>query len=236
MPATTSMIVIWVAVFVWQMQLDETSLASMQRGLGMRPAGILDGFDALIHGSGSQRARGAVSCILPLFTYQFLHGGPLHLLGNSLFFWVFGGRLEARAGAWRLVVFTLLCGALGAVTQTLASASTVPTIGASGAVAGTLAAYLIFYRQARILLLIPIVVVPVFVEVPVAMLVLAFCVLQLPPLQQLFSMGQGAPVAYLAHLGGLAAGILLAPLLRRSPSHQKKASCRPSNASGSRTC
>jgi membrane associated rhomboid family serine protease len=242
------MILVWIAAYVWQATLDEDSLIALHQTLGVRPAAVIQGWGNLIDGtSWGERMGGVRDCILPLFTYQFLHGGPLHLVGNSLFFWVFGGRLEARAGARRMLIFTLLCGAAGALLQVQGASSWTPTIGASGAVAGTLAAYLLFYRRSRILIVVPVVVVPVFAEIPVTVLALAFCLMQIPEVQQLFSMGSNAPVAYLAHLGGLGAGILLAPLLyKRSRSRRSKStsshparnkrSCRPSNASGSPTC
>ena len=211
------MILLWVLAYGWQLHLGAQGGSELYQSLGLRPAGIVSGWRDLVGGeSWWQRMGGMGNCVLPLITYQFLHGGPLHLLGNALFLWVFGGRLEARAGALRMLTFTLVCGMAAGWLQVQGNpTSWTPTIGASGAVAGDLAAYLLFYRHARILLLIPVIVVPVFVEIPVVLLVLVFFVLQLPPAQGLFAMGFNAPVAYLAHLGGLGAGILLAPTLRK---------------------
>lgn len=211
------MILLWVLAYGWQLHLGTEGTSQLFQSLGLRPAGFVSGWRDLAGGdSWWQRMAGGGDCVLPLITYQFLHGGPLHLLGNALFLWVFGGRLEARAGALRMLIFTLVCGMAAGLLQVQGNpTSWTPTIGASGAVAGNLAAYLLFYRRARILLLIPVIIVPVFVEIPVVLLVLVFFVLQLPPAQGLFSMGSNAPVAYLAHLGGLGAGILLAPTLRR---------------------
>ncbi len=247
------MILVWIAVYIWQLYLDQGDLDRLYQALGLPPAAVLEGYRAMVEGSNwLQQLQGARDCAQPLFTYQFLHSGPLHLLGNALFLWVFGGRLEARAGAVRMSVFSLLCGAVAGFVQVLGDpTSLTPTIGASGAVFGTLAAYMVFYRRARILLLVPVVVVPVFVEIPIVLLVLVFFVLQLPWVQGLFSMGSTAPVAYLAHLGGLGAGILLTPLLRKRPRRRArsskrtqaqarrlqahKRSCPSSNASGSPT-
>ena len=149
-----------------------------------------------------------------LVTYTLLHGGPLHLVNNAIFLWVFGSRLEDRAGKLRFLLFYVVCGAVSGLVQCgLGPADGLPVVGASGAVAGAIAAFVLFHRRARILLLIPVVVFPVFVEIPVILLALVWFVLQLRPVQTLLAFGAGTPTAWHAHVGGFLCGGLLAVLL-----------------------
>ncbi len=148
---------------------------------------------------------------------MFLHGGWLHLLGNMLFLWVFGNNIEDRFGRFKFLFFYLLCGYVAAYGFALASRdSAVPMIGASGAVAGVLGAYLVLYPRARVWSLVPI---------------LFFIPLRLPAwlvlglwfvIQWVYSAGyavsQAGSVAYLAHVFGFAFGVIAAiPMLRRKP-------------------
>ncbi|MGH8056726.1 MAG: rhomboid family intramembrane serine protease, partial [Candidatus Entotheonellia bacterium] len=87
-----------------------------------------------------------ISRFFPLFTSMFLHGGWIHVLGNMLYLWIFGDNVEDRLGHGRFVVFYLLCGLAAALTQIyLSPSSRIPMVGASGAVAGVLGAYLLFF-------------------------------------------------------------------------------------------
>ena len=97
-----------------------------------------------------------MAAILPIFTSMFLHAGPLHLIGNMLFLWIFGDNVEDRLGhAWYLV-FYLICGVAAALFHTLLNAgSMIPTVGASGAIAGVMGAYFLLYPRARVLTLVP---------------------------------------------------------------------------------
>lgn len=152
---------------------------------------------------------------LPLFTSMFWHGGWLHLLGNMLYLWIFGDNVEDRLGHGRYLLFYLLAGIAAALTQVaLNPLSRLPTIGASGAIAGVLGAYLVTYPRARVLTLVPIFFWPWFVEIPaIAYLALWFAL-------QLFEgvLSLGAPqaaggVAVWAHVGGFIAGGVLMKLL-----------------------
>ncbi len=105
--------------------------------------------------------------ITPWFSCMFLHGYPLHVIGNLLFLWIFGDNVEDRVGHGRYLIFYLMAGlAAGVVHVVSAPGSTVPTVGASGAIAGVLGAYFLFYPKARILILLPIFFWPVFFELP----------------------------------------------------------------------
>jgi len=147
-----------------------------------------------------------------LLTSMFLHGGWLHLIGNMWFFWVFGRGVEDLIGSGRFLGFYLACGLAAAVVQVITSPySRVPTIGASGAIAGVMGAYLIKFPRARIVTLVPIFVFITTMEFPAwAMLLWWFAI-------QLFSgFGSlaetdytGGGVAWFAHVGGFIAGMLL---------------------------
>ncbi len=143
-----------------------------------------------------------VTPALTLLTYNFLHGGGLHLAGNMLFLWVFGDNIEDAMGHGRFAVFYLLGGVAAGLLQTLADpASPVPTIGASGAVAAVMGAYLMLYPRAKVL--VPIVIFPVYL--PAVFLLLLWIGFQV------FTAitGGGGGVAWWAHIGGFAAGALL---------------------------
>jgi membrane associated rhomboid family serine protease len=154
--------------------------------------------------------------VLAIFTSLFLHGGWLHLLGNMLYLWIFGNNIEDRVGRGVFLCFYLLGGVVAGLTQVaIAPDSSVPLIGASGAIAATLGAYLVLYPRARILSLVFLGFFYQLIEVP-AILVLGFWfVLQL--IDGVASLGasnaQGG-VAFFAHIGGFVAGALVAGALR----------------------
>lgn len=146
------------------------------------------------------------SSYITLFTSQFLHADWLHLIFNMLFLWVFGNNIEDRLGRIRFLPFFLLCGALAGVAQSLADAdSPVPLIGASGAISGVLGAYLVLYPKHRVWT----VVLPLFFlpfKLPAWLWLAIYLALQVVFLAD--SAG-GGDVAYLAHIGGFAAGAAL---------------------------
>lgn len=145
-------------------------------------------------------------------TYQFLHGGWLHLLGNALYLWIFADDVEEALGHVTFIVFYLFCGMLAALVQAWPDMnSTTPIIGASGAMSGLLGAYLLLYPRANIHVLVPILVVWEVVRLP-AWVVLGFWfVVQLLYEQAAPAMGGG--IAFRAHIGGFIAGLVLTPLL-----------------------
>ena len=146
-----------------------------------------------------------------LVTYQFLHMDWLHLLSNMLFLWVFGDNIEDALGHVKFLVFYLACGVFAALAHLLFNFSdNGPLIGASGAVAGVMGAYILLYPHARVFVLARI-VIPIPLPVP------AFWMLGFWLATQLFYVliGSDEPVAWWAHLGGFAAGVVLAALLRR---------------------
>jgi membrane associated rhomboid family serine protease len=142
---------------------------------------------------------------------MFLHGGWMHILGNMWTLWIFGDNVEDRMGPVRFVVFYLLCGLAAGIVHTLTNPnSTLPTVGASGAIAGVMGAYLFLFPKSRIIVLIPIFFFPFFFELP-AVTYLGFWALS-----QVFSgtlaLGDARDVggvAWWAHVGGFITGIAL---------------------------
>src|SRR6266404_6175481 len=147
-----------------------------------------------------------------LLTSMFLHGGWLHLGGNMLFLWVFGRNVEDLIGGGRFAAFYLCCGLVAGIVQVIANPySRVPTIGASGAIAGVMGAYLIKFPRARIVTLIPIVIFITTMEIPAAFLLLWWFAIQF--VSGFGSLAEtnytGGGVAWFAHVGGFVAGMLL---------------------------
>ncbi len=152
---------------------------------------------------------------LTLVTSQFLHGGLLHLGGNMLFLWIFGNNVEDEMGPFRFLVFYLLCGiAAGGIHFATAPDSTIPTVGASGAISGVLGAYALLFPRARIFTLVILVFYISVVPIPALLWVGIWFVLQL--LSGIATgTATGGGVAWFAHVGGLVAGVALVYLFRR---------------------
>ncbi|GAB4380225.1 MAG: rhomboid family intramembrane serine protease [Calditrichia bacterium] len=154
--------------------------------------------------------------LITLFTAMFLHGGWSHLFSNMLALYIFGDNVEDRLGKGRYLLFYLLCGIFATIAHIGVNPhSTVPTIGASGAISGVLAAYLLFFPSARVITLIPILFLPWFVEIPAIFYLGFWFVSQL--FNGILTIVTGTQafggVAWWAHVGGFIAGLLLAPLL-----------------------
>ena len=154
---------------------------------------------------------------LTVLTSMFLHGSVMHLGGNMLYLWIFGNNIEDVMGHGRFVVFYLLCGAAAMFSHAVtAPDSTVPMIGASGAISGVLGAYLLLFPRARVLVLIPLGFFTRLVYVP-ALVVLGFWIV-MQVISGAFSWGGlGGGVAWFAHVGGFAAGLALIKVFQRRP-------------------
>ena len=143
---------------------------------------------------------------LTIFSSMFLHGGFLHLFGNMLYLWIFGNNIEDTLGHFRFFLFYLVCGLLAAVVQIVFDPNlTVPMVGASGAIAGILGAYLLLFPGARVVTLVFILIIVRLVRIP-ALILLGFWFFI-----QLLGVGGGAVsnVAFFAHIGGFIFGLLL---------------------------
>jgi membrane associated rhomboid family serine protease len=145
-----------------------------------------------------------------LLTSMFIHGGFLHILGNMWFLWVFGRGIEDSVGHGRFLFFYLACGlAAGAIHVLVNSSSTVPTVGASGAIAGVMGAYLIRFPRARIVTLVPIIIFITTVDIPAAFLLLYWFAIQFfSGVGSVgYSQASSGDVAWFAHIGGFLTGM-----------------------------
>ena len=247
---TVALIVINIAVFVWQItqssdpgssasphvpglsQRDETTLeygAIPYRlthpgddcAVGQITSGpnASNSLQVLCQGTSDYRAAESQPNFTPLdsppwwatvFTSMFMHGGILHIAFNMLFLWIFGNNIEDSMGRPRFLAFYLLAGIAAAYAQALLTAgSTVPAIGASGAIAGVLGGYLLLYPRARVLTVVLIILFVTIIEIPAAILLAIWFVLQfLPALGQVTTSAAGGEgVAYWAHVGGFVFGL-----------------------------
>ena len=151
-----------------------------------------------------------------LISFMFLHGGFLHLLGNMWSLYIFGDNVEDRMGSARYLAFYLLCGLVsGLFHLALNPHSQVPTIGASGAIAGVMGAYFILYPQSKILTLIPIFFIPYFIEIPAFVFLGIWFALQF--LSAAGPQAQSSGVAWWAHIGGFVFGLLCLKLFLKVP-------------------
>jgi len=158
---------------------------------------------------------------MTIFAAMFLHGGWFHLLSNMWFLYIFGDNVEARLGGARYLVFYLLSGVAAVLLQTyLLPTSQVPMIGASGAIAGVLGAYLVSFPRSRIASLVPILFIFTIVEIPAFIFLIFWFISQL--YSGLFAM-QGATasgIAWWAHVGGFAFGVIMVSFFARRPAYR----------------
>ncbi len=193
---TVGLIVINTLVFIYQLTLDPRAELVFLHHYGVVPAWVT-GYSLV--------PRPSQWLPLPLcfITYQFVHGGIGHLLGNMLYLWIFGNNIEDVLGPIRFIIFYLLGGVIAAGVQILSQPwSPLPMVGASGAIAAVLGAYFLLYPGARVVVLIWFFFFVQLIRVP------AVIVLGVWFLMQVLSVG-GPGVAWMAHIGGFAAGLLL---------------------------
>jgi membrane associated rhomboid family serine protease len=196
-----ALIAVNVVVFLYELLLNDAQLNDFVQRWGATPADITAGH-----------------AWYTLLTCTFLHGGWLHIGGNMLFLWVFGDNVEDVMGHISFLIFYLLVGVLASVTQVAISPhSTVVTIGASGAISGVLAAYMVLFPKGRIMSLIFLGFIITRVFLPAWINIGYWIVLQL--VSGLSSFGIGASsadtgVAYFAHIGGFVAGLILVWVFR----------------------
>lgn len=192
------------AVFVFEAaQPDPASLEILIRHYGVIP---------------QQLVNSPLSEGFTLLTSMFLHGGWSHIIGNMLYLWIFGDNVEDRLGHGRYLIFYLSTGMAAALFQVyFFPTSSIPTIGASGAIAGVLGAYFLLYPKARVLALVPIWIFVRVIEIPALFFLGFWFVIQ--AFQGwgslLSSHADTGGVAWWAHAGGFLAGFLLAPVLKK---------------------
>ena len=199
---TVTFIVLNTVAFFFEVSLSDRELQSLMFSYGVVPTRLV---------------------WFTIFTSMFLHSGWLHFLGNMLYLWIFGDNVEDRLGHVRFVLFYLLCGAAAALAHVwMNPGSSIPTIGASGAIAGVMGAYFVLYPHSRVLALVPLFIIWELVEVP-AIIFLGFWFLM-----QFFS-GVGSlaeqgvrtgGVAFWAHVAGFVAG-MAGVLVLKKPSRTR---------------
>ena len=158
-----------------------------------------------------------INTYFPFLSFMFLHGGFVHLIGNMWYLWIFGDNVEDRLGRVKFIIFYLICGIGSAIVHVyFNSQSEVPCVGASGAIAGVLGAYMVTFPRARVLVLIPLFIVWQTIELP-AIIVLGFWFLiQFFSGTASISSTHGGGVAWWAHIGGFVLGIILIKLFPKS--------------------
>lgn len=199
-------IIFSVLVFVGETTLNDLDLTEAFYNFGLVPYWFLENISLGNFGA----------ALIPLFTSLFLHGGWFHIISNMLFLWVFGDNVEDRMGHLRYLGFYLSVGAIGNMAQIIAAPhSTIPIIGASGAVAGILGAYYVSFPRAKVLAVIPIIFFFTFMEVRATIFIIIWFVLQV--FNGVFSLTDaGNSVAWWAHIGGFLGGFILTPFLRKT--------------------
>lgn len=193
---TILLILVSMGVYLWQLSLPLQARQAAITLLGFMP-GVLFGY-------GSIDGGGWVSPLGSMFTAMFVHGGFLQLAGNMIYLWIFGDNVEDRVGRGRFVAFYLICGAIAALSQALPDTrSTVPMIGAGGAVSGVLGAYLVLYPRANVLVAMPFLVA----RVPALVMLGLWFAGQLA--HSVLAEPGAAGVAFTAHVGGFVGGAVL---------------------------
>jgi membrane associated rhomboid family serine protease len=193
--ATPLLILTCMGVYLWLLSLSPEARVEATTLLGFMP-GVLFGYGSI--------GNPWVSPAGSIFTAMFLHGGFFHLAGNMLYLWIFGDNVEDRFGHGRFVAFYLICGAIAALAQALLDPrSTVPMVGASGAVSGVLGAYFMLYPRANVLLAMPF----LLARVPALVMLALWFVGQLA--RSLLIEPGAVGVAFSAHVGGFVAGAVL---------------------------
>ena len=153
---------------------------------------------------------------LNVFTSMFMHGGWMHLLGNMWFLWLFGNNIEDSTTRPKFLAFYLLCGVAAALAQVMANPeSIVPMVGASGAISGVMGAYLLLFPRVRVFTIVPLGFFATTVPLPAWAMLIYWMVLQLVSQAASTLTEQRGGVAYWAHLGGFAAGLILIKLFER---------------------
>jgi membrane associated rhomboid family serine protease len=156
-----------------------------------------------------------LAAFIPMLTSMFLHGSWLHIIGNMWALWIFGDNIEDHLGHFTYLIFYLVCGLAAGVAHILLNVgSNVPTVGASGAIAGVMGAYFVLYPKARVLTIVPLIVFFTFWRLP-AWVVLGYWFLIQFLSGAATSIGEsgGGGIAFWAHVGGFVAGIILIKML-----------------------
>lgn len=207
------LIAVCVAVFLWQLSAGDAGYERLIAAYGFTPASVF--------GGGSSAFAGTSAGWITVATSMFLHGGLLHLAGNLLYLWIFGNNIEDAMGHARYLLFYLACGIGAALSEgAIYPGSEVPMVGASGAISGVLAAYLLIFPRARVTVIVPLGILLYPLKIA-AIYVIGFWFVA-----QIFEAAMSPPgepgVAWWAHIGGFLVGLALAPLFSNYPLFGRK--------------
>ncbi|MBN1521153.1 MAG: rhomboid family intramembrane serine protease [Candidatus Aureabacteria bacterium] len=197
-------------VFLYETSLSELALTRFFHFYGMVPARLTDPTWAALH----EVSR---LSLIPFITSIFLHGSWLHFFINVWTLWIFGDNVEDRMGKISFLIFYILCGVLGNIAHLLMNfRSPVPTIGASGAIAAVMGAYMWLFPRAKIVVLVPVFFIPYFLEVPAFFYIGIWFLFQVfSGVTSLAAPGASGEIAWWAHIGGFLVGIFLLPIFKK---------------------
>ena len=202
---TCALIGLNILIFFYQIGLEENIRTSLILEYGFKPSQLF---------SNANSMNLKQSSLLTIFTSMFLHGGLFHLLGNMLFLWIYGNNVEDSMGHIKFLIFYLLCGLAASLLQAIVSFdSSIPMIGASGAVSGVLSAYFLLYPKARVLTLVVLLIFITFIRIPAGLLIGFWFLSQI--INAYFNDPNSPGVAWYAHIGGFLMGLLLIPFFKK---------------------
>jgi rhomboid family protein len=206
--ATWALIAVNCVVFLFELSLSTSELDAFLDHFALIPARYF--------ASGGFDSTASPIDYLPFVSNMFLHGGWVHLIVNMWTLWLFGRVVEDQLGSGRYLAFYLACGLLASITHAaLNPTSTVPALGASGAIAGVLGCYMRMFPLSRIVVLLPVIFLPLFFEVPAIVFTgLWFLMQVLQATAEWMAPFAGGGIAWWAHIGGFIAGVAFAGLLR----------------------
>ncbi len=197
-----TLIALNVAVFFYELSLSPSQLDHLIATWGMTPGPLLNAF--------SHPTQAIFAVWATLVTSQFLHAGWLHILGNMLFLWVFGDNIEDVLGHFGYLVFYLTCGIAAGIAQAVVlGASSIPAIGASGAIAGVLGAYIVLFPLERVKILVPLFIIFWTVDIPAVLVIGWWFVQQFFYGAVALTETAASGIAFWAHIGGFVTGLVL---------------------------
>lgn len=213
-PTTIIPVVTWmliganVVVFLYQVSLGQRAALQFVYQYGAIPA-VVTGEQSL------PEYFATIPPFLSIFTSMFLHGGWMHLIGNMWYLWIFGNNIEEAMGGLRYLLFYIVCGFIASLSHILLNAgSVVPSIGASGAIAGVLGAYLLLYPRARVLTFVVLIIFIRLMYIPAGFILGIWFVFQLMSGGMAGYQSSGG-VAFWAHIGGFVSGMVLVGVFKK---------------------
>lgn len=214
----------WVAVHAVHWWLPLPEIVSAQQRFGLCAPSVRAAWDTLVRDGGDARSEWLMQVVAPVLGHAWIHNGVVGAAFNAAFFWLFGSRIEARVGALRFVVL-VLCIVIGGAVAHLVLRPEEPKIVVGGAVltAAMLVAYLALYPRARVSVLVPLVVLPLFFVVPALLLAPTWVAAQFRPLQELLLRGPARPWSYeLLGIGAMFGVVAVFWIAKRCPAAKER--------------